>query len=312
MGKIYDNILELVGNTPLLHLRKIQKEEDLQVKLYAKVESLNPAGSVKDRAALHMVEAAEAEGKLKPGGTIVEGSSGNTGIGLAMVSAAKGYPAIICLAEDSSKEKIKLLKAYGAQVELTPKRSGFGGGGNKAKELAETVPGAFRPAQGENPHHPETHYLTTGPEIWKALDGKVDIFVAAVGTSGTSGGIARYLREQNPNVLIYGVEPAGSPVLNGGEPGPHKIEGIGGGAICPITDLSLYTEILKCTDEDAYKYARILPKREGLLIGIGAGAALWAAITVGKRLENRGKNLVVLFPDGGSKDLSGDLYEETT
>lgn len=312
MGKIYDNILELVGNTPLLHLRKIQKEEDLQVNLYAKVESLNPAGSVKDRAALHMVEAAETEGKLKPGGTIVEGSSGNTGIGLAMVSAAKGYPAIICLAEDSSREKIKLLKAYGAQVELTPKRNGFGGGGSKAKELAETVPGAFRPAQGENPHHPETHYLTTGPEIWKALDGKVDIFVAAVGTSGTSGGIARYLREQNPNVLIYGVEPAGSPVLNGGEPGPHKIQGIGGGAICPITDLSLYTEILKCTDEDAYKYARLLPKREGLLIGISAGAALWAAITVGKRPENRGKNLVVLFPDGGSKYLSGDLYEETT
>ncbi len=309
MGKIYDNVLELIGNTPILHLNQIEKEEGLQANIYAKVESLNPAGSVKDRAAFHMIESAEAEGKLKPGGTIVEGTSGNTGIGLAMVAAAKGYQAIICMAEGASREKIKILQAYGAKVELTPKQDGFGGGGKKANELAESIPGAFRPAQGENPHHPETHYLTTGPEIWKAMDGNVDIFVAAVGTSGTSGGTGRFLKEQYPKIEIYGVEPAGCPVLNGGEPGPHKIQGIGGGAICPITDLTLYKEILLCTDEDAYKYARLCPKKEGLLIGISAGAALWAATQVAKRPENKGKNIVVLFPDGGGKYLSSDLFE---
>ncbi|MBO4420247.1 MAG: cysteine synthase A [Lachnospiraceae bacterium] len=310
MGKIYDNILELVGNTPLLHLNRIIENEKLQADLYAKVESYNPAGSVKDRAALHMIESAEAEGKLKEGGTIVEGTSGNTGIGLAMVGAVKGYRTVICMAEGASKEKIKILKAYGAEVELTPKQNGFGGGGKKAVELAESIPGAFRPAQGENPHHPETHYLATGPEIWKATKGRVDIFVAAVGTSGTSGGIGRFLKEQNPDIEIYGVEPKGCPVLNGGEPGPHKIQGIGGGAICPITDLKLYKEILLCSDEDAYKYARLCPKKEGLLIGISAGAALWAAVTVAKRPENKGKKIVVLFPDGGNKYLSSDLYKE--
>ena len=310
MGKIYDNILELVGNTPLLHLNRIIENEKLQADLYAKVESYNPAGSVKDRAALHMIESAEAEGKLKEGGTIVEGTSGNTGIGLAMVGAVKGYRTVICMAEGASKEKIKILKAYGAEVELTPKQNGFGGGGKKAVDLAESIPGAFRPAQGENPHHPETHYLATGPEIWKATKGRVDIFVAAVGTSGTSGGIGIFLKEQNPDIEIYGVEPKGCPVLNGGEPGPHKIQGIGGGVICPITDLNLYKEILLCSDEDAYKYARLCPKKEGLLIGISAGAALWAAVTVAKRPENKGKNIVVLFPDGGNKYLSSDLYKE--
>ncbi len=308
MTKIYDSILELVGNTPLLHLNRIEEEEKLQVKLYAKVESYNPAGSVKDRAALHMIESAEAEGRLKEGGTIVEGTSGNTGIGLAMVGAVKGYRTVICMAEGASKEKIKILKAYGAEVELTPKSNGFGGGGKKAVDLAESIPGAFRPAQGENLHHPETHYQTTGPEIWRATKGKVDIFVAAVGTSGTSGGIGRFLKEQNPQIEIYGVEPKGCPVLNGGEAGPHKIQGIGGGAICPITDLKLYKEILLCSDEDAYKYARLCPKKEGLLIGISAGAALWAAVTVAKRPENKNKNIVVLFPDGGNKYLSSDLY----
>lgn len=308
MAKIYDSILELVGNTPLLHLNRIEEEEKLQVKLYAKVESYNPAGSVKDRAALHMIESAEAEGRLKEGGTIVEGTSGNTGIGLAMVGAVKGYRTVICMAEGASKEKIKIIKAYGAEVELTPKSNGFGGGGKKAVDLAESIPGAFRPAQGENLHHPETHYQTTGPEIWRATKGKVDIFVAAVGTSGTSGGIGRFLKEQNPQIEIYGVEPKGCPVLNGGEAGPHKIQGIGGGAICPITDLKLYKEILLCSDEDAYKYARLCPKKEGLLIGISAGAALWAAVTVAKRPENKNKNIVVLFPDGGNKYLSSDLY----
>lgn len=309
MGKVYENVLELVGNTPIVHLTRIEEEEKLNARIYAKLEGYNPAGSVKDRAALHMIEAAEAEGKLIPGATVVEGSSGNTGIGLAMVSAVRGYHAIICMAEGVSQEKVKILRAYGADVELTPKSEGFAGGGNKSKEIEEAVPGAFRPGQGENPHHPETHYLTTGPEIWNALDHKVDIFVATVGTGGTSGGIGKYLREQKSDVEIIGVEPAGCPVLNGGEPGPHKIQGIGGGRICPITDLKLYNEILLCTDEDAYKYTRLAPRKEGLLIGISAGAALWAAVTVAKRPENKGKNIVVLFPDGGNKYLSGDVFQ---
>lgn len=306
---IYNSILELVGRTPLLRLNRIEKNIESKANIYAKLEGYNPAGSVKDRAALHMIDAAEEEGKLLPGGTIVEGTSGNTGIGLAMVAAVRGYKAVICMAEGASEEKIRLLKAYGAQVELTPKANGFGGGGKKAVDLAESIPGAFRPAQGENPHHPETHYQTTGPEIWEDLEGKVDIFVACVGTSGTSGGIGKFLKEKNPDVEIYGVEPAGCPVLNGGEPGPHKIQGIGGGAICPITDLTLYKQIFLCTDEDAYKYARLCPRTEGLLIGISAGAALWAASELAKKPENAGKNIVVLFPDGGNKYLTSDLYE---
>lgn len=309
MGKIYDNVLQLIGNTPLLHLNKIEETEKLEAKIYAKIEGLNPGGSVKDRAALNMIEAAEAEGKLKAGGTIAEGTSGNTGIGIALVAAVKKYHAVICMQEGAGREKIKILRAFGAEVELTPKDSGFTRAGSKAKELEEKE-GAFRPAQGENPHHPEAHEKHTGPEIWYDLDGKVDIFVATVGTSGTSGGIGHYLKSQNPNIEIYGVEPAGCPVLNGGEPGPHKIQGIGGGAVCPITDLALYREILLCTDEDAYQYTRLCPKKEGLLIGISAGAALWAAVTLAKRPENKGKNIVVLFPDGGNKYLSSDLFEE--
>ncbi len=309
MGKIYDNVAQLIGNTPMLHLNKIEEAEALQAKIYAKVEGLNPGGSVKDRAALNMIEEAEKEGKLKPGGTIVEGTSGNTGIGIALVAAVKKYHAIICMQEGASQEKIKILKAYGADVELTPANEGFARAGGRAVEI-EQERGAFRPAQGENPHHPEAHIKTTGPEIWRDMDGKVDIFVATIGTSGTSGGIARYLKSQNEDVEVYGVEPKGCPVLNGGKPGPHKIQGIGGGSICPITDLSLYKEILLCSDEDAYKYARLCPKKEGLLIGISAGAALWAAVELAKREENKGKNIVVLFPDGGNKYLSSDLFND--
>lgn len=309
MGKIYDNVAQLIGNTPILHLNRIEKEEGLEASLYAKLEGFNPGGSVKDRAALNMIIEAENEGKLKPGGLIVEGTSGNTGIGIALVSAVKKYRAVICMQEGVSQEKIRILKAYGAEVELTPKKEGFARAGGRAKEI-ETQEGAFRPAQGENLHHPEAHFKYTGPEIWNAMSGKIDIFVATVGTSGTSGGIGHFLKEQNPDIEIYGVEPAGCPVLNGGEPGPHKIQGIGGGMICPITDLALYKEILLCTDEDAYKYARLCPKKEGLLIGISAGAALWAAVTLAKKPENKGKNIVVLFPDGGNKYLSSDLYEE--
>ncbi len=309
MGRIYDNAIQLIGDTPILHLNKIAREEGIEANIYAKVESFNPGGSVKDRAALNMIEAAEQEGKLKPGGIIAEGTSGNTGIGIALVAAVKKYHAVICMQEGASNEKIKMLRAYGADVELTPKNGGFEKAGGKAKALEETE-GAFRPAQGENYHHPEAHYKHTGPEIWEAMDGKVDIFVATVGTSGTSGGIGKYLKEKNPDVEIYGVEPAGCPVLNGGQPGSHKIQGIGGGGICPITDLTLYKKIFLCTDEDAYKYARLCPRVEGLLIGISAGAALWAAVTLAKAPENKGKNIVVLFPDGGDKYLSSDLYSE--
>lgn len=309
MGKIYDNVVQLIGHTPILHLNKIEEAEKLEAKIYAKIEGLNPGGSVKDRAALNMIEEAEKEGKLLPGGTIVEGTSGNTGIGIALVAAVRNYHAVICMQEGTSPEKIKILKAYGADVELTPADEGFARAGGRALEI-EKEQGAFRPAQGENPHHPEAHIKTTGPEIWNDMDRRVDIFVATVGTSGTSGGIARYLRQQKPDIEIYGVEPEGCPVLNGGKPGPHKIQGIGGGVICEITDLSLYNEILQCSDEDAYRYARLCPKKEGLLIGISAGAALWAAVALAKRPENKGKNIVVLFPDGGSKYLSSDLFEE--
>lgn len=309
MGKIYDNVIQLIGNTPILHLHKMEEEEGVEANIYAKVEGFNPGGSVKDRAALNMIEAAEKEGKLKPGGRIVEGTSGNTGIGIALVSAVKNYHATICMQEGTSEEKIKILKAYGAEVELTPKNEGFGRAGGRAKEMEEEE-GAFRPAQGENPHHPEAHILHTGPEIWKDMDGKVDLFVATVGTGGTSGGIGRFLKSRNPEIEIYGVEPKGCPVLNGGQPGPHKIQGIGGGAICPITDLNLYKEILLCSDEDAYRYTRLCPKKEGLLIGISSGAALWAAVELAKRPENKGKNIVVLFPDNGNKYLSSDLYDE--
>lgn len=310
MGRVYENILELIGHTPLVRLHKIEKKEKSIAAIYAKLEFFNPGGSVKDRAALNMINEAEKDGLVKPGATIVEGTSGNTGIGIAVVSAVRNYQAIICMAEDSGPEKIRLLKAYGAQVELTPKKTGFGGGGNRAQELAESIPGAFRPAQGENLNHPQAHFKTTGPEIWEDLDGKVDIFVATVGTGGTSRGTAEYLRSRNPDVVIVGVEPAGSPVLTAGEPGPHKIQGIGGGGICPIVDRRLYNEILRCKDEDAYEYARLCPKTEGILIGISAGAALWAAALVSRRPENQGKNIAVLFPDGGSKYLSGDLFED--
>ena len=310
MGRIYQNALELIGHTPILHLNKIERQEECSASLYAKVESFNPGGSVKDRAALNMIDEAEKDGLLTPGGTIVEGTSGNTGIGIAVVAAVRDYHAVICMAEDTDPVKLTLLRAYGAELVLTPKKTGFGGGGSKAAELAESIPGAFRPAQGENLNHPAAHFRTTGPEIWEDMDGRVDIFVACVGTGGTSRGTAEYLRSKNPDAVIVGVEPAGSPILTGGQPGPHKIQGIGGGKICPITDRCLYNEILRCTDEDAYYWARRCPRTEGLLIGISAGAALWAAVRVGKRPENRGKNIVVLFPDGGQKYLSGDLFEE--
>ena len=307
--RIYENITELVGKTPLIHLGKTERKNHTEANLYGKAEFLNPGGSVKDRIALNMIRVAEEEGKLKEGSLIIEGTSGNTGIGLAAIAAAKGYKVVICMPENMSRERVTLLEAYGAKVYLTSKEKSMGGAGAKADELIAENPGAFKPGQGGNPANPGAHYATTGPEIWEDTDGQIDIFVAAVGTGGTITGTGRYLKEKNPDIKVIGVEPAGCPVLSGGQPGPHKIQGIGGGVICPVTDMTLIDEIITVTDEDAYEAARNSAKNEGLLIGISAGAALHAAVQVAKRPENAGKNIVVIFPDGGDHYLSGDLYE---
>ena len=308
--KVYENILELIGRTPIVHLNKMEKREKSVARLYAKIESFNPGGSVKARTALNMIERAEEEGELLPGSVIVEGTSGNTGIGLAMVAAVKDYRTVICMPEHMSRERIALLRAYGAEVHLTPKEKNMGGSGEKARELAEALPQVFVPGQGSNPNNPGAHYRTTGPEIWEDMDGKADIFVACVGTGGTITGVGKFLREKNPDIQIIGVEPAGCPVLSGGQAGPHKIQGIGGGMICPVTDMSLIDEMITVTDEDAYEYARLSAREEGILIGISAGAALKAATEVARRPENRGKNIVLILPDTGENYLSGDLFED--
>lgn len=308
MGHYYNSILETIGHTPLVKLNRIKEYFKLEADIYAKVDFFNPGGSIKDRIAYNMIIEAEKEGKLKPGYTIIEGTSGNTGIGLSMVAAAKGYKTQICMPENMSVERIKLMQAYGAEVFLTPKELNMAGGGAKAKELAEANPNSFVPAQGMNPNNPDAHYKTTGPEIWDDIDGKIDIFVAATGTGGTISGVGHYLREKKPDLEIIAVEPAGSPILNGGQPGPHKIQGIGGGSTPQTTDVSLFNEVIDITDDEAYEYARLSPKTEGILIGISAGAALCAAIKVAKRPENKGKSIVVIFPDGGDHYLSGDLF----
>ena len=309
MGKIYHSILELIGHTPLVELHRFEEAEGAEAHILAKLEFFNPAGSVKDRIAWNMVQAAEEEGKLKPGGTIIEGTSGNTGIGLAAVGAAKGYKVKICMPDNVSKERRVLLKSYGAELYLTPGEKSMAGAGEKTQELLAQTENAIVIGQGANTNNPGAHYKTTGPEIWEDTDGTVDILVAASGTGGTISGTGKYLREKNPNIQIIAVEPLGSPVLNGGEHGPHKIQGIGGGPTPPVTDESLFNEVIDVSDEDAYAYANKLPKIEGISIGISAGAALWAATQVAKRPENRGKNLVVIFPDNGDHYLSGDLYE---
>lgn len=309
MGKIYHSITELIGHTPLLELEKYEALEEVQAHILAKLEAYNPAGSVKDRPALNMIEAAEREGRLKPGGTIIEGTSGNTGIGLAAIGAAKGYKVAICMPDNLSEERRTLLKSYGAELYLTPGNLSMAGAGEKVQELVATIPNSVVIGQGGNPNNPGAHYKSTGPEIWEDTDGKVDILVASSGTGGTISGTGKFLREKNPNIEIIAVEPLGSPVLNGGEPGPHKIQGIGGGPTPPVTDVSLFNEVIDVTDEDAYATAAKLPKVEGVTIGISAGAALWAATQVAKRTENKGKNIVVIFPDSGDHYLSSGLYE---
>lgn len=308
--KIYTSMTELVGRTPLLELANYSKEKGLEATLLAKLEYFNPAGSVKDRIAKAMIEDAEASGKLKPGATLIEPTSGNTGIGLAAVAAAKGYKIIITMPETMSVERRNLMKAYGAQLVLTEGAKGMKGAIAKAQELAETLPDAFIPGQFVNPANPEAHRKTTGPEIWEDTDGQVDIFVAGVGTGGTITGVGGYLKERNPQVKIVAVEPAASPVLSKGVAGAHKIQGIGAGFVPDTLDTGVYDEIIPVENEAAFETGRAIAGSEGVLVGISSGAAVWAATELAKRPENKGKTIVVLLPDTGDRYLSTPLFAE--
>lgn len=307
---IYRNMTELVGKTPLLELVHTEQEQGLEVRLLAKLESFNPSGSVKDRIAKAMVEAAEAEGLLKPGAVIVEPTSGNTGIGLASVAASKGYKVILTMPETMSVERRNLLKAYGAQLVLTDGAKGMKGAIAKAQELAAETPNSFIPGQFTNPANPAIHRATTGPEIWKDTDGKVDIFVAGVGTGGTLTGVGEYLKSQNPNVKVVAVEPATSPVLSKGTPGPHKIQGIGAGFVPDTLNTGIYDEILPVANEDAFATGKALAHEDGILVGISSGAAVFAATELAKRPENKGKVIVALLPDTGERYLSTPMFSE--
>ncbi len=311
MSEIKQSALELIGNTPLLQLNGYAKKSGIKdAKILAKLEYLNPAGSVKDRVALAMIEDAEEKGLLKPGATIIEPTSGNTGIGLAAVAAAKGYHAILTLPDTMSVERRNLLKAYGAEIVLTEGAKGMKGAIAKAEELHAATPGSFIPGQFINPANPAVHKKTTGPEIWKQTDGKVDIFVAGVGTGGTITGVGEYLKEQNPNVKVVAVEPATSPVLSKGEAGPHKIQGIGAGFIPDVLNTKVYDEILPIENDDAFAEGRAFAQSEGILVGISAGAALKAAKIIAQRPENKGKTIVVLLPDSGDRYLSTPLFSD--
>ena len=310
MGRIYDSILELTGRTPLVELHRIEELEESQARILGKLEYFNPGGSVKDRIAVNMIEAAEQEGKLKPSGTIIEGTSGNTGIGLAMAAAAKGYKAYICMPENMSKERIQILNGYGAEVYLTPAEKNMGGAGERAAQLLEETPGGVVIGQGGNPNNPNAHFKTTGPEIWEDTEGEVDIVVAAVGTGGTLTGLGEYLREKNPDVELVGVEPEGCPVLSGGEPGPHKIQGIGAGFVPDVLDTKVYDEIIEVENDDAFAAGKLVGKKEGVLVGISSGAAIWAALELAKRPENAGKTIVALLPDTGDRYLSTPLFAD--
>ncbi|MBO4987439.1 MAG: cysteine synthase A [Lachnospiraceae bacterium] len=310
MAKIYTSADQLVGKTPLLELTHIEKEFGLQAKLFAKLEYFNPAGSVKDRIAKAMIEAAEKSGKLKDDSVIIEPTSGNTGIGLASIATAKGYRIIIVMPETMSVERRKLIKAYGAELVLTDGTKGMKGAIAKAEELAKEIPNSFIPGQFTNPENPKMHFETTGPEIYEDLDGKADVLVAGVGTGGTITGIGNYLKTKNPNIKIVAVEPASSPVLSGGAPGAHKIQGIGAGFVPEILNTGIYDEIIAVSNEDAFEKGRLIGKKEGILVGISSGAALHVAIELATREENKGKNIVVIFPDSGDRYLSTPLFEE--
>ena len=310
MAKVYTSITQLIGGTPLVELTNYEAENKLEAKILAKLEYFNPAGSVKDRIAKAMLDDAEAKGLLKPGATIIEPTSGNTGIGLASVAAARGYKIILTMPETMSVERRNLLKAYGAQLVLTDGAKGMKGAIEKANELAAATPGSFIPGQFVNPANPAIHRATTGPEIWADTDGKVDIFVAGVGTGGTLSGVGEYLKAQNPNVKIVAVEPAGSPVLSKGVAGPHKIQGIGAGFIPDTLNTKIYDEIIAVENEDAFTTGRAIARKEGVLIGISSGAAVYAATVLAQRPENKGKTIVALLPDTGDRYLSTPLFSE--
>ena len=310
MSKIYTSADQLIGHTPLLELTHIEKDADLSAKLLAKLEYFNPAGSVKDRIAKAMIDDAEASGKLKPGSVIIEPTSGNTGIGLAAVAAAKGYRIIIVMPETMSVERRQLMKAYGAELVLSEGAKGMKGAIAKADELAKEIPNSFIPGQFVNPANPKAHIATTGPEIWDDTDGKVDIFVAGVGTGGTITGVGQYLKSKNPGVKVVAVEPATSPVLSKGTAGAHKIQGIGAGFVPDVLDTKVYDEIIAVENDDAFATGRLIGRKEGVLVGISSGAAVWAAIQLAKRPENAGKNIVVLLPDTGDRYLSTPLFAE--
>ena len=308
MKGVVKGIEQLVGGTPLLEAGRFSRAQGLERPLLCKLEYLNPAGSCKDRVALSMIERAEKEGKLSPGGVIVEPTSGNTGIGLAAIGGARGYRVVLTMPDTMSVERIALLKAYGAQVVLTPGEQGMAGAIAKAEELCREIPGSFLAGQFQNPANPDAHYRTTGPELWEQTGGDLDLFVAGTGTGGTLTGTGRYLREQNQRMYLLGVEPASSAVLTGGEPGPHGLQGMGAGFVPQVLDTELYDEILPCTEEDAYQAARLFAKTEGILVGISSGAALWAACQAAVRPEFRGKAAAVLLPDTGDRYLSTPLF----
>lgn len=306
--KVYKSITDLIGKTPLLELVKTEKANNLDAKIIAKLEYFNPAGSVKDRVAKIMIEDAEEKGILKPDSVIIEPTSGNTGIGLASVAASKGYRLIITMPETMSIERRNLMKAYGAEVVLTDGASGMTGAIKKAEELAKEIPNSFIPSQFSNPANPKAHMLTTGVEIWEDTEGKVDIFVSAVGTGGTISGTGAYLKSKNPDIKVVAVEPAGSPVISGGKAGRHKIQGIGAGFIPETLDMNIFDEVIQVSDEDAFVQSKQTVRNEGVLVGISSGAAIWAGIQLAKRPENKGKNIVVLLPDTGERYLSTPMF----
>lgn len=310
MGKVYQSVTEIIGRTPLLAAKSFAKAHDLKANLLVKLEYFNPSGSVKDRIAIAMVEQAEKDGKIAPGATLIEPTSGNTGIGIASVAAARGYRAILTMPETMSVERRNLLKAYGAEIVLTEGSQGMKGAIARAEQLQKEIPNSFIPSQFENLANPAAHERTTGPEIWADTDGKVDAFVAGVGTGGTVTGTGRYLKQQNPAVHVVAVEPTDSPVLSGGKPGPHKLQGIGAGFVPDTLDTKVYDEVIRVSNDDAFAYGREFAQREGALVGISSGAALAAAVELAKRPEYAGKTIVALLPDGGDRYLSTDLFAD--